>query len=142
MGGAGGATALDTRLYRSALNTWTVDNGAAGSAVFSVLGTTVTQGRVVGTYFAAGNRVIAVTDDFVGLDATLGNRIATLPAITRDGERHTIKNTAALAVVNTVAATPSGANTIDRVAAAVLLTGTQSITVTSDITAPGHWFVS
>ncbi len=106
-----------------------------------IVGTTRTQGRRIATHFAAADRIITADDDFVGLDATALARTATLPAITVSGQRFTIKNTGAIAVVNTVSVTPSGANTIDRVAAAVLLTGTQSITVVADITAPGLWFV-
>jgi hypothetical protein len=41
--GAGGASALDVRLYRTNTSTLTVDNGAGGSALFSVLGTTQVQ---------------------------------------------------------------------------------------------------
>ena len=71
---------------------------------------------------------VTATDNFVGVDATGGNKIVNLPvAVT--GRQLTIKNTGAIAVVNTVAVTPNGVATIDSVAGAFLLTGTQSITL-------------
>ena len=68
------------------------------------------------------------SDNFVGMDATGGNGVTLLPvAVT--GREITVKNTAVVAVANTVAATPNGAETIDGVAGALLFTGTQGVTL-------------
>jgi hypothetical protein len=143
-GGPGGATALDARLYRSALNTWTVDNGGGGAAVLSVLGILQSQARVVATAFkvpADSPYTVTATDDFVGVNTTTGIATVLLPVATT-GRRLVIKNTALLGVVNALTVTPNGANTIDGVAASIPLTGTQSVTLTGDATAPGGWYVS
>lgn len=71
---------------------------------------------------------VAATDGAIFMDATGGNGIVNLPAAT-DRREITVKNSAAAAVLNTVAVTPNGAETIDSVAGARLYTGTQGITL-------------
>lgn len=138
--GLNSADSLSTRIYCSANKTLIADDGAAGPVTFSVLGTTQTQARVVATAFGTATPyTMTATDDFIGRDATAGNKIVNLlPAVT--GRRVTVKNTGLAAVANTVAATPNGAETIDGVAAAVLLTGAQSITLTG--LAGTGWYIS
>lgn len=101
--------------------------------------TVQTAGRQIAAVVTSSTPyAILVTDDFVGIDATGGNKVANLPAAVT-GRRISVMNVALAAVVNTVAVTPDGAETINGVAAAALLTGTQSITLVG-LTGTG-WFV-
>lgn len=131
---AGGVVRLTTVTDQVGVGTATPGAGIK----LDIVGVTRTEGRIITTYFAAGDRAIIGADDFVGLNATALNRIATLPAAVT-GRKIIVKNTGNIAVVNTVAVTPNGAETIDGVAAAVLLTGTQSITLVG--LAGTGWFV-
>lgn len=71
---------------------------------------------------------VGASDGAIFMDATGGNGIVNLPAAT-DRREITVKNSAAAAVLNTVAVTPNGAETIDSVAGARLYTGTQGVTL-------------
>ena len=55
---------------------------------------------------------VGAADGAIFMDATGGNGIVNLPAAT-DRREITVKNSAAAAVLNTVAVTPNGAETID-----------------------------
>jgi hypothetical protein len=100
-----------------------VTPGPSAGAGIPVVVTTVFLVTPAGTPYT-----VLVTDVFVGMDATAGNGVVLLP-VAASGREITVKATALAAVVNTVAATPNGAETIDGVAAAFLLTGTQSVTL-------------
>jgi hypothetical protein len=133
--GVGGATALDTRVARTGTKILTLDDGTAGAITTKPLGTLQTQARVVQTAYGTATPYTmdsgAAPDDYIGRDATGGNKVVLLlPAVT--GRQVTVKNTALVAVVNTVAATPNGAETIDGVAGALLLLGNVSITLTGE----------
>ena len=122
--GAGAGSALDTRLYRSAANTLTVDNGGGGDATLIVrkLGTTtarsdtVTRGanRVSRTVVAAGATNLLATDDIVLFDLTTagGAQIPTLPDLATN--RGLTVNVVRLYDVTafTVTVTPLGADRI------------------------------
>lgn len=100
-----------------------VTRGPSAGSGIPVVVTTVFLATPAGTPYA-----VTATDVFVGMDATGGNGVVNLP-VAANGREVTVKNTALAAVVNTVAATPNGAETIDGVAGALLLTGTQSVTL-------------
>lgn len=140
--GPGLAVAADVALRRTGTLAWTVDNGGGGVVTLNVVGTTVTQARRIATAFGTATPYTmdsgATPDEFIGRDATAGNKVVTLVAAVT-GREVTVKNTALLAVVNTVAATPNGVETIDGVAGALLLTGTQSVTLVG-LTGTG-WYV-
>lgn len=94
---------------------------------------------LVSVFTSATPYTATAADQYIGQDATAGNKVTNLlPAVT--GQEITIKNTALVAVVNTVAVTPDGAETIDGVAGALLLTGTQSVTLVGR--AGVGWFVA
>jgi hypothetical protein len=138
--GAGGASALDARLYRSGTSTLTVDNTAGGSAVFSVLGRTVTQTRAVQTTTQTGAYAVAATDDVIFVNPTGGSFDVTLPnANVVTGRRVQVKRIVTSANVVTV---KSAGGTIDGVAAGtgIALAGgsLNAITVVSDGT---NWWI-
>jgi len=138
--GAGGASALDTRLYRSGTSTLTVDDTSGGSAVFSVLGRTTTQTRAVQTTTQIGTYAVAATDDVVLVNANAGAFDVTLPnANVVTGRRVQIKRITTSANVVTV---KSAGGTIDNVAAGtgIALAGgsLNAITVVSDGT---NWWI-
>ncbi len=138
--GAGGASALDTRLYRSGTSTLTVDDTSGGSAVFSVLGRTVTQTRAVQTTTQVGAYAVAATDDVVLVNTNAGSFDVTLPnANVVTGRRVTVKRITTSANVVTV---KSAGGTIDGVAAGtgIALAGgsLNAITVVSDGT---NWWI-
>ena len=78
--GAGGASAQDVRLYRSATSTLTVDNGAGGSAGLSILGTTSMQRtQYQTTTTAATPYAVTATDNIVFANSGVAQTI-NLPA--------------------------------------------------------------
>jgi len=78
--GAGGASAQDVRLYRSATSTLTVDNGAGGSAGLSILGTTSMQRtQYQTTTTAATPYAVTSTDNIVFANSGVAQTI-NLPA--------------------------------------------------------------
>ena len=104
--GAGGASAQDVRLYRSATSTLTVDNGAGGSAVLQVLGTTSmqrTQYQTVTT--AATPYAVTSTDNIVFANAAVAQTI-NIPAAAAGltGRTITVKRIGINAPAVTVAA--------------------------------------
>lgn len=138
--GPGGASALDTRLYRTAASTLTIDNTAGGSATLSVLGTTRTQTRAVQTTTQSGAYAVAATDDVVFVNSSGGAFDVTLPnANVVTGRRVQIKRINTSANIVTV---KSAGGTIDNVAAAtgIVLAGGSltAITVVSDGT---NWWI-
>lgn len=138
--GAGGGSALDTRLYRTAASTLTVDNGAAGAATLSVIGLTRTQTRAVATTTQVGAYVVAAGDDVVLANPNAGAFDVTLPnANVVTGRRITVKRITTSANVVTV---KSGGGTIDNVAAGtgIALSGgtLNAITVVSD---GANWWI-
>ena len=138
--GAGGASAPDARLYRSGTSTLTVDDTSGGSAVFSVLGRTVTQTRAVQTTTQVGAYAVAATDDVVLVNTNAGSFDVTLPnANVVTGRRVTVKRITTSANVVTV---KSAGGTIDNVAAGtgIALAGgsLNAITVVSDGT---NWWI-
>lgn len=128
--GAGGAAAVDTRIYRSGGQTLTFDNGAGGSAVWVFLGSTTFQRtQYQTTTTAASPYVVLGTDNQVFANPG-GAQTITLPAAAAAmlGRTITVKrvNTSA----NVVTVNTSGGN-IDGVATRALAAGTlDSITVT------------
>ena len=119
--------------------TGTVISPTVPTDTVQIGGLLTTAGRQIGTVVTSSTPyAILVTDDFVGINATGGNKVANLPAAVT-GRRLTVMNVALAAVVNTVSVTPNGAETINGIAAATLLTGTQSVTLVG-LTGTG-WFV-
>jgi len=138
--GVGGATALDTQISRTAAKTLTVDDTAAGSIVFRILGQTTTQTRALQTTTQSGAYAVAVTDDVVFVNSSGGAFDVTLPnANVITGRRVQVKRINTSANIVTV---KSAGGTIDNVAAAtgiVLAGGTlNAITVVSDGT---NWWI-
>jgi hypothetical protein len=134
--GAGGASAQDVRLYRSATSTLTVDNGAGGSAVLQVLGTTSMQRtQYQTTTTAATPYAVTSTDNIVLVNAGVAQTV-NLPAAAAGllGRTITVKRIAINAPTVTVA-TLGGL--IDG-AATRTLNNYESITVVCDGT---NWWV-
>lgn len=137
---AGGVVRLTTITDQVGIGTATPGAGIA----LDVVGTTRTQGRIIAVAFGTATPYTMDSggspDEFIGRDATLGNKAVLLIAAVT-GRKVTIKNTAVLAVLNTVAVTPDGVQTIDGVAypGGLLLTGTQSLTLVG-LTGTG-WYV-
>lgn len=140
--GAGGAAAVDTRIYRSGGQTLTFDNGAGGSAVWVFLGTTTfqrTQYQTVTT--AASPYVVLGTDNQVFANPGAAQTI-TLPAAAAAmlGRTITVKrvNTSA----NVVTVNTAGGN-IDGAATRALAGGTyDSITVTCALVGASYdWYI-
>jgi hypothetical protein len=132
--GAGGGSALDTRLYRTGISTLTLDNGSGGSSVLSVVGQTQTQSRVLNVTTQSAAYNVGAADDVVLVNPSAGSFDVTLPnAATIIGRRVQIKRINSIANVVTV---KSAGGNIDTVAAATgiaLAGGTlTSITVVSD----------
>lgn len=140
--GPGGATAVDTRIYRSGTKTLTFDDGAAGSAVWVFLGTTTfqrTQYQTVTT--AASPYVVLGTDNQVFANPGAAQTI-TLPAAAAAMLGRTIvvkrvNNSANVVTVNT-----AGGN-IDGAASRALAGGTyDSITVTCALVGASYdWYI-
>ena len=107
--GAGGATALDTAITRTAAATLTVDNNAGGSATLIVKGTTTTQQRIhgqVSKVFADSPYTAAATDEMVFWNCTGGNCVENIPTPVGAGGRTLIvKRTDTTA--NTLTLTPA-----------------------------------
>lgn len=138
--GAGGATALDTQISRTATKTLTVDDNAGGSAVLRVLGQTTTQTRSLAVTTQSGAYAVNALDDVILVNSSGGAFDVTLPnANVVTGRRVQVKRINTSVNVVTV---KSGGGTIDNVAAATgiaLAGGTlNSITVVSDGT---NWWI-
>ena len=138
--GPGGASALDLRIYRSGVNTVTIDNDGGGAAALSVIGRTTTQTRALQTTTQSGAYAVAATDDVIFVNPTAGAFDVTLPnANVVTGRRVQIKRIVTSA--NTVTVKSAG-GTIDNVAAAtgIVLAGgsLNAITVVSDGT---NWWI-
>jgi hypothetical protein len=136
--GAGGGSALDVRLYRSATSTLTVDNGAGGSALFSVLGATQVQRFQTSIVTTAASPYAVTSTDFVVLANPGAAQTINLPAAAAGltGRMITVKR--ANNSVNVVTVGTGGGN-IDGAASRALAGGTyDSITVTCDGT---NWWI-
>jgi hypothetical protein len=136
--GAGGGSALDVRLYRSATKTITVDDGAAGPAVFSVLGQTSIQRVQWSTVTTAASPYAVTATDMVVLANPGGAQTVTLPAAAAGqlGRQIVVKRVNTSVNVVTVNATSGN---IDGAASLALPAGSYaSITVVCDGT---NWWV-
>ena len=136
--GAGGGSALDVRLYRSATRTITVDDGAAGAAVFSVLGQTSIQRVQWSTVTTAASPYAVTGTDMVVLANPGAAQTVTLPAAAAGqlGRQIVVKRVNTSANVVTVNATSGN---IDGAASLALPGGSYaSITVVCDGT---NWWV-
>lgn len=126
--GAGGSSALDTTLYRSAADTLKTDD---------IL---VTSGRrlKVATAKVVGDSPYAVdsNDHVIPVDPTGGAITITLPATHSAGAQYLIKNVTSLATAITV--DPSDADTIDGLATFTLAGAYAAATFVSDGT---NWMV-
>lgn len=135
--GAGGGSATDVAIRRVSASQLQLDNGS-GAPVngLSILGRLSTRARTLNRVFrlaAAGAYGVTTEDDFVGMNTTTAGQAVNLPsaASVPEGHRVIIKNTAAVGVLNNLALTPNGTDTIDSVNAVVNLTGTQRVTLIS-----------
>ncbi len=102
--GAGGGTAVDTFLRRTASRTWTLDDGAAGAITTRSIGSLITQGRSIRTTYLAADYTMdsgSAPDDLIGEDATAANRTVSLVAAV-DGRRIFIVNTSTFGAANHV----------------------------------------
>jgi hypothetical protein len=136
--GAGGGSAQDVRLYRTNTNTLTVDNGAGGSALLSVLGTTQVQRFQTALVTTNASPYAVTSTDYVVLANPGGAQTINLPAAAAGltGRMITIKR--ANNSVNIVTVGTLGGN-IDGAASRALAGGTyDSITVTCDGT---NWWI-
>jgi hypothetical protein len=136
--GAGGGSAQDVRLYRTNTSTLTVDNGAGGSALFSVLGTTQVQRFQTALVTTAASPYAVTSTDYVVLANPGGAQTINLPAAAAGltGRMITVKR--ANNSVNIVTVGTLGGN-IDGAASRALAGGTyDSITVTCDGT---NWWI-
>jgi len=136
--GSGGASAVDTRVYRTGTNTVTVDNGAGGSALLSVLGTTQVQRFQTALVTTAASPYAVTSTDYVVLANPGGAQTINLPAAAAGltGRMITVKR--ANNSVNIVTVGTLGGN-IDGAASRALAGGTyDSITVTCDGT---NWWI-
>jgi hypothetical protein len=136
--GAGGAAAVDTRIYRSAAKTITVDDGASAAAVFTVLGQTNIQRVQWATVTTAASPYVVTGTDNVVFANPGAAQTVTLPAAAagQSGRQIVVKrvNTS----VNVVTVNTGGGN-IDGAASVALAGGTYaSITVVCDGT---NWWV-
>jgi hypothetical protein len=140
--GAGGASALDVRLYRSATSTLTVDNGAGGSAILQVLGTTSMQRtQYQTTTTAASPYAVTATDNIVLANPGAAQTI-TLPAAAAGllGRTITVKRVNTSANVVTINTTSGN---IDGAASRALAAGTfDSITVVCALVGASYdWYI-
>lgn len=136
--GAGGGSAPDTRLYRSAAKTITVDDGAGAAAVLSVLGQTNIQRVQWATVTTAASPYVVTGTDNVVFANPGAAQTVTLPAAAagQSGRQIVVKrvNTS----LNVVTVNTGGGN-IEGAASVVLAGGTYaSITVVCDGT---NWWV-
>jgi len=139
--GAGGATALDTAITRTAAKTLTLDDNAAGSMVLIVKGTTNTQQRIHGAaskVFADSPYTTAATDEMVFWSCTGGNCTQNLPTpVGALGRTLIVKRTDTTA--NTLTLTPA-AGQVEGGASLIIAGGANraSITLMSD---NANWWV-
>jgi len=136
--GAGGGSAQDVRLYRTNTSTLTVDNGAGGSALFSVLGTTQVQRFQTALVTTAASPYAVTSTDYVVLANPGAAQTINLPAAAAGltGRMITVKRVNTSANVVTVG---TGGGNIDGAASRALAGGTyDSITVTCDGT---NWWI-
>lgn len=139
--GAGGGTALDTQISRTAANTLTIDNNASGAANLIITGNLQVQGalylKTVSKVFADSPYSVAASDAVIFCNATGGNMTVTLPsAASHTGRKLTVKRTNTTANTVTVG---SASGTIDGSASYIIPGGTlNSITVVSDGT---NWYI-
>jgi hypothetical protein len=140
--GAGGASALDVRLYRSATSTLTVDNGAGGSALLQVLGTTSMQRtQYQTTTTAASPYAVTATDNIVLANPGAAQTI-TLPAAAVGLLGRTITVKRVNTSVNVVTVNTTSGN-IDGAASRALAAGTfDSITVVCALVGASYdWYI-
>jgi hypothetical protein len=139
--GAGGATALDTAITRTASKTLTVDDNAAGSMVLIVKGSTNTQQRIHGAVskaFVDSPYTTAATDEMVFWSCTGGNCTQNLPTpVGALGRTLIVKRTDTTA--NTLTLTPA-AGQVEGGASLIISGGANraSITLMSD---NANWWV-
>lgn len=139
--GAGGASALDTAITRTAAATLTVDNNAGGSAILIVKGTTSTQQRlhnITSKTFADSGYTVSATDDTIFWNASGGNSTLNLVTPVGAGGREiVIKRTDTSA--NTLTVTPA-AGQIEGAASLVIAGGASraSFTLRSD---NANWWI-
>jgi hypothetical protein len=129
---------VDTRVYRTGTNTVTVDNGAGGSALLSVLGTTQVQRFQTALVTTNASPYAVTSTDYVVLANPGGAQTINLPAAAAGltGRMITVKR--ANNSVNIVTVGTLGGN-IDGAASRALAGGTyDSITVTCDGT---NWWI-
>jgi hypothetical protein len=132
-----GAGASTVRLYRSATNQLTYDNGASGSAIFQFLGTLITQRRQVQvTTTSAASYSVAATDYVIISDSSAGNTGVVLQsAIVQVNRVVVVKRKSTL---NTVTVTATAGN-VEGAASYVLPSGGfSSATFVSDGT---NWWI-
>lgn len=132
-----GAGASTVRIYRSATNQLTYDNGAAGSAIWQFLGTLITQRRQVQvTTTTAASYSVGATDYVIISDSTAGNTGVVLQSAVVQANRVVIVKRKVTTNLVTVTAT---AGNIDGGASFVLNAGGYgSATFVSDGT---NWWV-
>ena len=136
--GAGGASATDTRIYRSGTQTLTFDNGASGSAVWSFLGSVTMQRTQYQTVTTAVSPYPVVGTDNIVFANPGGAQTITLPAASAAMLGRTITVKRVNNSVNVVTVNTGGGN-IDGAASRALAGGTyDSITVTCDGT---NWWI-
>jgi hypothetical protein len=139
--GPGGASGLDLRIYRSGVNTVTVDNGGGAASTLAVIGTTNTQQRIhafTSKNFAASPYTTGTQDETVFWDCSGGNCTQNLPTPVGAGGRTLIvKRTDTSA--NTLTLTPA-AGQVEGGASYVIAGGANrvSITLMSD---NANWWV-
>jgi len=88
--GPGGSAGLDSRFYRSNVNTFTIDNGGGAAATLAVIGTTNTQQRIhaqTTKTFAASPYTTGAQDEAVFWDCSGGNCTQNLPTPVGAGGR-------------------------------------------------------
>jgi hypothetical protein len=139
--GPGGASGLDLRIYRSGVNTVTVDNGGGAAATLSVLGTTQTQRRIHGALTKAvadSPYTTAATDEMIFWNCVGGNCTQNLPTpVGALGRTLIVKRTDTTA--NTLTLTPA-AGQVEGGASLIVAGGANraSITLMSD---GSNWWV-
>jgi hypothetical protein len=139
--GPGGASGLDLRIYRSGVNTVTVDNGGGAAATLSVLGTTQTQRRIHGALsktVADSPYTTLATDEMIFWNCVGGNCTQNLPTpVGALGRTLIVKRTDTTA--NTLTLTPA-AGQVEGGASLVVAGGANraSITLMSD---GSNWWV-
>lgn len=139
--GAGGASALDAQIFRTAASTLTVDNNAGGSAVFIIKGTTTTQQVIHGAVSKAvadSPYTTLATDEMVFWNCVGGNCTQNLPTpVGALGRTLIVKRTDTSA--NTLTLTPA-AGQVEGAASYVVAGGANraSVTLMSD---GSNWWV-